>query len=815
MRTIASALALAFMTNTHSKRAVVNIMICFFMVAGPVLASEETPFGNSFEKAAEIGQWQCDNSVTTEITSSWSSAGTKALQINIGAKVPWFGIRRNISIAEFRQHEYLEFDVHAVTAVDAVNLMLRSSEFQAFQITYDRLSPGETIHVRLRLPEIETIKFGEEGEISIWMINATSHVQTVLIDNIQLVGFGGDAGRLEKLIDSIRAQAAEDADARDLLRSASQALTAKVTGEQVEDFRRRWTDLMVKKARTNTSYHLVLSSPLLKVKRSASLADLEGFLPSAELYLEMAKNEYESKQLVFVPKADAKPEKIKVSVSDLVGPGGAIIPTKNTELRLVDEVDISGTTQFPGEKLVGLWPDPLLPNAEFLITPGQTQSVWLTTHTDTTTPPGEYKGEVAVTSGKRIVQTLPVRLTVWNFALPEKATLKTSFNAWSHNLATFYNYGRYPKGGWFYRASFEDIPADRQIAAIEFFGRYRASLTGFNTYGLIAGKAVPPVLQNDGGMSLDKATRPGLPTWNDLASTVLKTGDFIVAGEIGGQTKLHLGEEGKNEKVVENLREYVKLLQSDITSNGWRGKIYMYMLDEPHRQADHGGWSAVLKEAKVIKAAAPEVKTFVATGVLLPTPKELYLYKDIDAFCMLWDRTPLRDAQTLRSKGKEVWWYGCNVVYAPYPNWAVHFDNVAPRIMPVMSYKYNMDGILQWAVNLFNDENSYPLNGPRWPDRPWTMKGWFAQPGEAHLYYPGRNGDFWPSIRLSNWRDGMEDYEYLTLLKAKLPQLTPEKQERAKNILALNTLVSAPHDFSRNPKDFELMRTQIATLLSP
>lgn len=81
------------------------------------------------------------------------------------------------------------------------------------------------------------------------------------------------------------------------------------------------------------------------------------------------------------------------------------------------------------------------------------------------------------------------------------------------------------------------------------------------------------------------------------------------------------------------------------------------------------------------------------------------------------------------------------------------------------------------------------------------------------MCYPGPDGKFWPSIRLSNWRDGMEDYEYLKLLKdaeAKLPQ---DKQERAKELLSLNSVVSTPYDYSRNPEDFASLRRQVAELL--
>jgi hypothetical protein len=362
------------------------------------------------------------------------------------------------------------------------------------------------------------------------------------------------------------------------------------------------------------------------------------------------------------------------------------------------------------------------------------------------------------------------------------------------------------------RPSFEDIPKDRQLHAIEFFATYRATLQGMNTAGMISGQTVPPVLQPDGSISLKKAPKPDLPSWDELAIAAMKNDDSLFVGEIGGQTKLHLGDASRDVKVTEAAERYLRELSRHASERKWKGPLYCYMLDEPHLHKDRGGWSAVLKEARFLKSVAPEIKTFVASGVMLPTPKEELKYRDVDAFCMLWDRTPLRDAEFFRTKGKEVWWYGANVTDAPYPNWAVHTSNVSARILPILSYKFKMDGVLNWAATLFNDDNSYPQDGPRWPDRPWSMKGWYYKPGEGHLCYPGSEGKFWPSIRLSNWRDGMEDYEYLKLLERKLPKLAAKKKERAMELLKLGTMVSTPYDYTRDPAEFADLRQQVADI---
>lgn len=801
------------------RRAAWPVLLAFACLHSFASADESPvatrPFAFSFEDPAEVAEWQCQPGITTGQTSQWASDGKSALQINVPPGTPWFGVQREVNLDEFRRHEFLEFDLHAVTEVDLAALKLHAEKFQELLANHDRLKPGETVSVRLRLSENEIVQFGDKATLSIWMVNNSPSEQIVLLDNMRLTGFGGEAAKLEGLLSRIKASDITNAEANTLIADCQAQLAGEVTAEEVDSLAARWEAILEAELAAPGNYFVVTASPLDKVKRTDTLADI-AFDPSERgARLEMGRNEYETRQLVFLPAGPDGEVSLEVGAGDLTGPQGAVIPAGDIEVRLVDEVDIGGTTQFPGEKLTGEWPDPLLPNAPFTIKQGRLQAVWLTVRTTAATPPGDYEGNVSVKDSDGEVTALPLAVKVWNVTLPEKSSLKSSFNPWSHNWATFYNYAKYPRSAWLTAPcpSFQDIPREQQLAAIEFFADYRATLQGMNTTGIIAGQPVPPVLQPDGSLSLEKAPNPNSPTWDEVAAAAMKNDGSLFVAEIGGQTKLHLGEESKDAKLTEVFGRYLSEVSRHAAERGWKGQLYCYMLDEPHLHKNRGGWSAVLKEARFVKSVAPDIKTFVASGVLLPTPKQALLYRDIDAFCMLWDRTPVRDAEFLRSKGKEVWWYGANVTDAPYPTWAVQSANVGPRMIPLLSYKFQMDGVLHWAVTLFNDDNSYPQDGPRWPDRPWSMKGWYYKPGEGHLCYPGTGGELWPSIRLSNWRDGMEDYEYLKLLEERLPALPADQQDKARELLSLGGLVSAPYDYSRNPADFADLRREAAVLI--
>lgn len=800
------------MRTEHLAPGVLVLLLLAAPAAGAAAEDAASkPFRYSFEDAAELSDWQCQSGITTEQSDRWASDGKSALQINVPPGTPWFGVQREVKLDEFRRHEFLEFDLHAVTPVDYAGFKLHAEKFQELLANHDRLQPGETVRVRLRLADNDIVRFGDTATLSIWMANNTGENQAVLVDNIRLTGSGGPAAELDRLRARIGESKLSDPATTALLADGRAKPAGEVTADDVAALKERWSAILAGALDDGTGFLTVMASPLDKIKRTDSLADLPVDPAERGVHLDMARNEYETRQLVFLPKNRDGGVTLEVSAGDLAGPRGAVIPAADIELRLVGEIDIAGTTQFPGDKLTGLWPDPLVPNAPFTLEDGRLQCVWLTVKTAATTAPGEYQGRLAIKQSGGGEVSLPVTVTVRDFVLPEKSSLKSLFGAWSHNWAAFYRYAKLEFGAWLTPPDFDSIPKERQLDAIRFFARYRATLQGMNTWGLMFGKVVPPVLQPDGSMSLTEAPRPDLPSYDEVAVAAMQNDGALSIAEIGGHTKLHEGADAKDTAFIARATGYLQMVERHAEEKGWEGPLYCYLWDEPHLKPN--GWSAVLKEARLVKSVAPGIKTLVASGVFTPTPKQAPFYRDIDAFVLLWDRTPRRDVQHLRKIGKEVWWYAANVTDAPYPNWAVNNNNFAARIIPLMSYKFQMDGMLQWAATLFADANSFPPDAPRWPARPWSMKDWCYRPGEGHVVYPAPDGSFWPSIRLSNWRDGMEDYEYLELLEKALPALPPEKQARARELLSLDALVTAPYDYSHRPADFAALRREVAALL--
>jgi hypothetical protein len=110
-----------------------------------------------------------------------------------------------------------------------------------------------------------------------------------------------------------------------------------------------------------------------------------------------------------------------------------------------------------------------------------------------------------------------------------------------------------------------------------------------------------------------------------------------------------------------------------------------------------------------------------------------------------------------------------------------------------------------------------------WPDvnvDPFKNAGnskW-AQNGNGLLFYPGTDGP-WDSIRVENFRDGMQDYEYIQLLLNKLRILRAKGLEqkyrqdfdRSIKLLTMDdSIVKSVWNFTKNGDYLKARRAAIA-----
>jgi hypothetical protein len=114
-------------------------------------------------------------------------------------------------------------------------------------------------------------------------------------------------------------------------------------------------------------------------------------------------------------------------------------------------------------------------------------------------------------------------------------------------------------------------------------------------------------------------------------------------------------------------------------------------------------------------------------------------------------------------KGDTVWSYNTLVQDAYSPKWLIDFDPVNFRVQPgFINQSLNLTGLLYWRID-------------KWPSDPWNNvnnAGTYASanyPGEGMLVYPGQQVGVQgvvASMRVKWLRDGVEDYDYVQILKS-------------------------------------------------
>ena len=172
----------------------------------------------------------------------------------------------------------------------------------------------------------------------------------------------------------------------------------------------------------------------------------------------------------------------------------------------------------------------------------------------------------------------------------------------------------------------------------------------------------------------------------------------------------------------------------------------------------------VLDYGRTVKKFSPSIKFLVTEQIRPQSPGFPNLSEVVDIWCPIWYLANPSDIKKRQTLGDEVWSYG-GLLHEEVPCWLIDAKLLDMRIPGWFSWRMDLKGLLYWHTMAWARKE---LRIDPWIDSQTCRIGRSIWNGEASFVYPGNSaGIAGPvaSMRLSVFRDSLEDYDYFCLLE--------------------------------------------------
>lgn len=275
------------------------------------------------------------------------------------------------------------------------------------------------------------------------------------------------------------------------------------------------------------------------------------------------------------------------------------------------------------------------------------------------------------------------------------------------------------------------------------------------------------------------------------------------------------------------FESYCRQIQQHLDEKGWTDEAFIYWFDEP----DPHQYEFVKHGFDKLKRACPKISR------MLTEQPEPPLFGGPNIYCVISYLYQHAAAQQRRAEGDRFWWYICCGPKTPYCTLFIDHPGTELRAWLWQTWERNIEGILIWQTNYWTSSAAYPdaahPQNPYQDPMSWTS-GYSTPAGRKlpwgngdgrFIYPPAAAADGKPtspvldgpvdSIRWEMLRDGVEDYEYLTMLKKLLTEkkgsLDKTVYEQYAELLTVPESISKDlTHFTTDPTTIEAQRHKIA-----
>ncbi len=460
-----------------------------------------------------------------------------------------------------------------------------------------------------------------------------------------------------------------------------------------------------------------------------------------EPHLRAARREHEAIQVVI--QAGREPLKgVRVSMGPWDGPDGSA--------KLLTQLYRVAYVHLPAHKAD--FPDPLPPWTPTDIPAGKNQPVWIDVAIGPNVPAGEYRSSVRIEPQGMTPQTLPIRLTVWPFTLPETPHLRTALGISEGHVALMHGVDLNTPAGRGLITKYYEALLERRISAYS----------------------------------------PPMPLTSPEALKYLRD------PRCTSYTIPYSKNDAELRQTVETLRKA-----------GVLGKGCFYPVDEPVSSDQYDQLKEACRRIHTLDARLKVVTPYFRNSGF-DSKADIYalLTGYVDIWCYntgFYTGYPQeKQLAERRTAGDETWSYVCCGPGKPHTNFFVDMNALAHRLLFWQQRLYHCHGFLYWSTTYWH---------PSICKDPWTDMATVKDIntnlyGDGSLFYPGKKvGIDGPvtSIRLENIREGLEDYEVLWLYEQKCGPKPVESMIRK--------VTTGWTQFSNSPADVEQVRGEIAAAI--
>lgn len=453
----------------------------------------------------------------------------------------------------------------------------------------------------------------------------------------------------------------------------------------------------------------------------------------------------------------------------------------------------------------------------FDIVAGQNQSIWVDLYIPKDAVTGIYQGELSVQIDGATAHTVPVELNVRDFTLPDVPSAQTMLYMGYEDINQRYLGDPYP----------EDQAAVTALQGIHFMmaHRHRISMIGDE-------------LSNEEGR--DQPSAPWLPRLDGSLYTADNGYEGPGVGVGNGVYSIGTyGSWGWQDEDEAAMWEHADNWVNWFDANAPNTDYFLYLIDESEDFPQTEQWANWITTNPDVGSRLMSFATIALPDAVANTPS-----LNIAAS---WSSVGLADiwqqaADTLiQDPNKRAYMYN-----GQRPNsgsFAIEDDGIALRQIAWTQYKMNIDRWFFWESTYYNDyqgatgetnvfQNASTFGGFDEVDPILGETGWNYSNGDGVLFYPGTDlvypdesygvmGPF-ASLRMKQWRRGIQDVDYLTLAASIDPERVAQLVETMIPSVLWEVGVEDPNEpswvltdisWSTDPDVWEAARAELADII--